>query len=166
MIDPVLRRGINRCVTESAPWPLAILGGVGTGKTCAALCLLDAVGGGCVYTTVTEFAANIMAAQSGQLWDQFTDEKMTPVKLWHQWREATLAVLDELGSRSKVSDFQYEIVKRAIDEREKVAGPLVLISNMGLPELESVYDDRIASRIAAGTVINLQGDDRRISSGF
>jgi DNA replication protein DnaC len=84
--------------------------------------------------------------------------------VWKGWRGATIAVLDELGIREKASDFQYETVKKAIDERIDNERPLILISNMSIPELARCYDDRIASRVGSGTVLVMNGD-RRLSAG-
>lgn len=83
-----------------------------------------------------------------------------PEKLWAKLARAHLVVVDELGSRDRVSDHHYECVKRIIDERQ--GQPLALASNHDIEALARLYDDRIASRIAAGTVLGLDGDDRRL----
>ena len=73
-----------------------------------------------------------------------------------------LCVIDEIGAREKVSDHQYETLKTAIDRRQ--GQPLVLISNVSPPELSRVFDDRIASRCGAGTVVEVIGPDQRLAS--
>ena len=62
-----------------------------------------------------------------------------------------MTVLDELGTRQQVSDFQYEVTKKAIDTRE--GRPAIVISNLSLTALAKVYDDRIAARLSEGTVV-------------
>lgn len=141
------------CAVVTGEWPITMLGPVGTGKTCAALCLLDLVGTR-RYTTVQTMCDELIAAQRD-------DADRGPTDWWHRWSRAKCCVLDELGTRDKVSEFQYECVKRAIDSRE--GAPLICISNATIGELANLYDDRIASRLAGGTVIHFTGDDRRIA---
>lgn len=81
---------------------------------------------------------------------------------WHDWREARCVLVDEIGTRKTVTDHQYETLKRLIDERERVGGPAVFVSNVGLEDLGRLYDDRIASRLAAGTMVVFGGEDRRV----
>ena len=57
-----------------------------------------------------------------------------------------------------VSDHHYETIKRCIDDRH--GKPLVCISNLNMKELAGVYDDRVASRISAGTIVVTEGDRR------
>jgi DNA replication protein DnaC len=156
-----LRKAINRVVTAREPWPLFVYGPAGTGKTLAALCLCDAVGGGCIYTTAAELAASAIAASKGELFDPYTGQRITTERFWCEWREAKLVVLDELGTQRKGSDWHYDCVKRGIDGRE--GKPLFIISNVGPEAIEAAYDDRIASRCCAGNVFEVVGPDRRLS---
>lgn len=149
---------MTACAENGAGWPLVLIGDVGSGKTCAALCLLDRCGNR-RYRTVAEVCEELIEIQAGRR--EHGQQQDTVVRWWTRWREAGLTVLDELGSRDRVSDFQYETVKRAIDERRD--GPAIFISNLSLDRLEKVYDDRVASRLAAGTVIQFAGADRRIT---
>ncbi len=80
---------------------------------------------------------------------------------WKEWTEARLTVLDELGSREKVGDFVYNTTKQLIDVR--AGKPLIVISNLDLNALGVLYDDRITSRLAAGTVVRVEGEDRRVN---
>ena len=80
---------------------------------------------------------------------------------WKELTKSNLVVLDELGTRANVSDHHAETVKRVLDIRE--GKPLVVITNLRASELDSVYGDRIASRAAAGTIIDWSGyPDRRL----
>src|SRR5437868_6300640 len=45
LIDKDLRATINRLINGNEPWPLFLHGPAGTGKTAAALCLMDFAGG-------------------------------------------------------------------------------------------------------------------------
>ncbi len=146
MIDSV-------CAGEST-WPLTILGGVGVGKTCAALCLLDQCKGGRRYFTTMGLVSRLNGYRresAGSLESVF----------WDEWRKAMLVVLDEIGAREQVSDSHYESVKLAIDYRNEE--PAIYISNLTIAELTALYDDRIASRLQAGTVLDMFGwPDRRV----
>jgi DNA replication protein DnaC len=150
-------------VAGEAPWPFFCHGPAGTGKTCAALCLLDHLAGGGEYHTAASLAELLAQAQQGRLtwYREGYGGTVWPEKVWEGVRRECLVVLDELGAREKVSDHQYECVKRLLDERQ--GRPLVALSNLDLQALARVYDDRIASRLAAGTVLRLEGEDRRLA---
>lgn len=164
-IDPALRQTIRQLVQGEERWPLFLFGAVGTGKTCAALALLDHAdcyeggrSGKGKYLTATELAELVIEAQQGRLYDG--DYPAGVQTVWRGLSTAPLVVLDELGARERVSDHAYGVVKRLIDLREGL--PLVAISNLDLGTLAQRYDDRIASRLAAGTVCRLEGEDRRL----
>ncbi len=159
-IDSALREAIRALVAGQSRWPLFLHGPVGTGKTCAALCLLDYSEGD--YFTVTSLCATVIQSQQGRL--EWTNEArggtIWPEQFWRGVSRAPLIVLDELGCRERPSDAHYDAVKQCVDER--MGKPFVAISNHGPAALAKLYDDRIASRLACGTVIGLRGADRRI----
>jgi chromosomal replication initiation ATPase DnaA len=143
-----------------SPWPLFIHGPAGTGKTCAGLSLLDHAGG--EYFTAASLCEKVIDAQQGRLAWSHEGRSGT---LWSEmfWRKVgsePLVVLDVLGCRDNVTDHGYETIKRLLDERQGM--PLIAISNHPLEMLANIYDDRIASRLAAGTVVELAGSDRRL----
>jgi hypothetical protein len=160
-IPPPLRAAIRALVGGKSPWPLLLHGPAGTGKTCAALALLDHGGG--EYFTAWGLAEAAIQSQQGRMrrcdgaGDGYT---VYPDEFWRQVGEEPLVVLDELGCRERVSDHHYECVRRLLDER--IGLPLVAISNLPLSRLAQVYDDRVASRLGAGTVVGLGGEDRRL----
>ncbi len=160
-IDPALRQTLRRLVTGEARWPLFLHGEVGTGKTCAALALLDHADcfsggqpGEGEYLTASELAERVIEAQQGRL-------TQSVQAMWRRLANAPLVVLDELGARERVSDHHYECIRRLLDLRDGL--PLIGVSNLDLEMLAQRYDDRIASRLAAGTVCYLDGEDRRLS---
>ena len=128
-------------------WPLLITGEAGAGKTRAALCFADSVHSASYHTS--ERVADLIMR------DGFPD-------LSADIDHPTLVILDEVGERSKASDLAYQAVKRMLDECEKYnRNVLVVISNNSPGELANIYDDRIASRLVAGTVFHLDAKDRR-----
>jgi DNA replication protein DnaC len=80
-------------------------------------------------------------------------------ELWRDWEKAKLIVLDDLGTREKPTDHQYEVLLRSIDLRENK--PTVFISNLSIAGLDECYDDRISSRLRGGTVVTVTGDQRK-----
>lgn len=150
-----VRELIRSATAGNQPWPLLFAGDVGSGKTCAALCMIDRFGGW--YITLGDLLSMLIEAQNDRLtWS--SGHKRTVRDIWAAWEQANLVILDEIGARNQVSDHHYENLKRAIDLRE--GGPAVFVSNLDLGGLASVYDDRIASRLAAGTEVRFVGDRR------
>ena len=146
---------INEVIRGNQPWPILLDGPAGCGKTCAALCVLDWGSG--FYVTAADLCSFLIEAQQGRAtWS--SGYARTPHEIWKDWGGAECVVLDEIGSRDKVSDHHYETIKRAIDLRENM--PAVYVSNLSMEDLAKVYDDRIASRLASGTRIEMTGDRR------
>lgn len=154
-----MRNKIKPVVLGEAPWPLVLLGPAGVGKSCAALALLDVSGG--FYYTAYDLGLEVASAQHGRLMDRGDEPRpISQERLWKYFADAALIVLDELGSTAKVSSHHYECVKKLLDLRE--GKPLVVISNLGFESLGEIYDERITSRLGGGTVIKIQGEDRRL----
>lgn len=146
---------INQVCRGERPWPLVLTGETGSGKTCAALLIVDFYGG--LYYTVTDWVRRVRDAELGRL----TTEAGYPLSAkesWDDWINAPVCVLDELGVRNEVSDHRYETVKRSIDLRENK--PLVVVSNLAIPTIGKLYDERIASRLQFGTEIVFDTDRR------
>jgi len=155
-IPAEIRAAVRACADGKAPWPLFINGGVGTGKTYAAVMAWKYFGGW--IGTLTDWCSLLTAAKREQLhwtggarcWEQ---------DLWEHWRNVELVVVDELGLRSP-TDAAYDTLAEMLNKR--AARPAIWISNHDAAGLLNVYDDRIVSRLEAGTVVKLSGPDRRI----
>jgi DNA replication protein DnaC len=154
-------KNLTDCIHGVRPWPVLMVGPAGTGKTCAALCLMDYVRDGRVYRTTEAACGEIIKAQKGDLYAG--DYPVSETGWWDRWRKAGIVCLDEIGTREKASDFHYSVVKRAIDDRLNL--PAIFISNLSLEQIRLVYDERISSRLGAGTVIHVGGKDRRLAGG-
>ncbi len=172
LLDPDVRKVLRELAFGRRRWPAFFYGPAGTGKTCAALTLLDYAAGKCRYDTLGDIERTlidfmrivevngtperaIFVPGFGNLWTETT--------WWRCWRDLDLVVVDEIGARKCVSDHQYLTLKRAIDGRE--GKPAVFISNLTPRRIAELYDDRIASRLGGGTVIPFVGNDRRLASG-
>lgn len=163
------------------PWPLFVGGPVGTGKTLAGLCLVDraqslrmtAAGRFVVdpingwYCTAEELCRDLIAASDRRLLIRLSngeDRIVDPQEIWDRIERAAVMVLDEIGARPNVSDFHYEVVKRVLDIRTD--RPAVCLANdrpdkPAAAVIAQLYDDRVYSRMMCGTVMTLEGDDRR-----
>jgi len=120
-----------------------VTGRTGTGKTCAALALMDRVPCS-VYVTAERLADDAYARGA---------------TIWAVAREALLVVVDEVAARGQESDRAYLAIKAMADLRE--SRPVIWISNQGHEGIRHVYDDRVFSRLCSGTVVELIGEDRR-----
>ncbi len=145
-----------------APWPLFQWGPSGVGKSCLALCMLDHTTPQTHYWTVEKLCEHLIACGAGSV----DTGGLHPVgvsrrEYWKELAGSRLVVLDELGERASVSDHHIKTVKRLLDSRE--GKPLIVISNLRASGLEEVYDDRTASRVASGTIMDWSGfPDRRL----
>lgn len=154
MVPDRIAEAIRDLAKHGTPWPIVLVGRTGGGKTCAALCAIDHFGGW--YTELADFSELILRSRHGDLRAD-GGYQYTEADVWRQWTEANLAVIDEIGLRTP-TDNQFETLKRMLDRREHA--PLIVISNFRLPDLARVYDDRIVSRLACGTVIETTTDRR------
>ena len=160
-VRPKTRKLVSQAITranlDNERWPLFLHGGTGSGKTCIGLCLLDLYGGW--YVELADLLSLITSVREGRYWFEcINGSKAYEQELWNWWGRCSLTVLDELGVRERASDFAYEAVKRCLDRRENK--PAVFISNLGPKKLAALYDDRIASRLCCGEVIEITGDRR------
>lgn len=150
-------------VAGKAPWPLFLFGPAGSGKTCAALCLAD----WCEYAsyrTVEDLVDDQVKGQRPYIRSTLFDFALEVDGERPSKDRTSLAILDELGERTNVSDLQHISLKRFADyqelENNRVA---IYISNLKPSELARLHDDRICSRVLCGTRFELKGKDRRIS---
>ncbi len=161
-IPSSLRNGIAKVTSAESPWPLTLTGSVGTGKTCAALVLCDHVPDSRFYT-VKELCDQVTACDRGEAsWKGDGQTGVLTTRMfWEQIWRCPLVCLDELGLRDRVSGFVYDQLFHILDRR---IGPTVVVSNLSLEDLGHVYDERIVSRLSAGTVLDITGPDRRLEA--
>ena len=150
LVDAGLMALFRKLVSGQEPWPLFLHGPSGGGKTLASLCLCD-IADTATYATVEELADLTMRGE--------------PAAVDHRWQAIAtkrLAVLDELGCRSRIPDLHYSVTKKFADERELRAGRVsIFISNVKPKIIQDLYDDRIAGRVLCGTRFELDAKNRR-----
>jgi hypothetical protein len=161
-ISPSLRAALKEAITAQR-WPILMFGPPGTGKTCAAACVYRIWRWCAVWHECSELLADVMACRasgSGSIWQsgRVSPYEETEVSIKRKFAEASLCVLNDLGLREP-TEAQYEVLVSLFDSR--LAKPLIITSNLGPAELEEIFDARLVSRIARGTVINVTGPDRR-----
>lgn len=160
-IDQRLRAAMISLFEGKRAWPLFLHGEPGSGKSCAGLAVVDWCGHG-IYVNMKHLCEGLIDAQQGRV--AFEMSGVTENLLWGDWAAANLCVLDEVGLREKASDHHYETLLKALDSRIDAGRPLIVISNVDHVEIAKLYDDRIGSRIASGTVVQVSGD-RRLNRG-
>lgn len=147
-VEPGLMQTFLRLARGEERWPLYLYGPTGRGKTLAGLCFTDRVRPSAYCTT----------------WELSDMVFQRDAYIWRTTREVKLLVLDELGTRTNITDPHYEAVKRCLDDRELHANRVAIyISNLAPPQLAALYDDRIASRACCGVPYEVQGPDLRRS---
>lgn len=160
-VDPDLRKTIRGLCEGAIPWPLYLHGEAGSGKSCASMCLVDAAGAG-IYVSLPDLCRAVADAQFGRtaFLEYGAQRSRSEGELWSDWARANVCVLDEIGSKQAVKDHEFGVLRKALDLRIDAQKPLVVISNLDLPAIAATYDDRIASRLASGTIAETQGDRR------
>lgn len=147
------RSAIRSCCQGDSPWPLILLGNVGSGKTCAALSVTDWTYGPRMFFTEEGLQDALSSAMAGTLFEERpmrqTDRKLSTDDLWAKWRDCAIAVLDDFGQRraTRASD---DLLYNAINYREHL--PLIITSNLKWAEIEQRFDERIIRRLACGTI--------------
>lgn len=137
-----------------APWPLLLFGAPGTGKTTCGLAACDYVFP--LYWQTSELIVH----------QRMIDAKLRQA-LYHQddpWPaigEADFAVLDEIGLRGPDQAFEYSVLMRFLEERNKRNRVAIYITNIHPNELAEAFDERIADRLTCGTLLELKGESKR-----
>lgn len=161
-----LSDAFRACRTAKAPWPLMVHGSVGSGKSRFAMLCHDWYGG-----AFFDFAALVgeygslrrgtLTADGSNMILEGGDWTVREAYWVEALKRPRIFILDDIGRRSD-SDAATarELLSRLLDARENQ--PSLLISNLNPQQIERLYDDRIASRMCAGTVVKVEGQDRRI----
>ena len=72
-----------------------------------------------------------------------------------------ICIFDDVGAQ-KISEYVIEAWYDIIDRRYRNNYPTIFTSNFSLKEISICMTDRIASRLASGTIFELPGKDRRL----
>lgn len=163
-VPPLLLDEVRNCKR----WPIYLWGKTGVGKTFAAAVIYSAWKSTAYWASMTELCDTLRGFNSQSLQVIETGsgpQEMSFTGYWKKLSTVGLVVIDEIGTRS-ATDHRYDALLRLLDERR--GKPLILTGNISpnsserdATHLGTVYDDRIFSRIIAGTLIHMTGHDRR-----
>ena len=142
--DPRIMRAAKKYVDNFAQFKeqgkgLLLYGGVGTGKTFAAACIVNALidtGKPCLMTNFSRVL--------NTLWD--IEEKQAYIDSLNKF---DLLVLDDLGTERR-SEYAQENVFNVIDARYRAKLPLIITTNLSIEEIkkpDSVGNSRIYDRV-------------------
>lgn len=163
-VDPRVRERIVEAIAEGA-WPLLLCGSIGAGKTSAAALIYGCwVDQRVKWWRAVEFVRVIQTCrrEGGVLLPGCAYES-SEGSIWRvRIGGPDLLVFDDIGLRNP-TQAQYEMIYEVIDRRYAARKPLVVSTNHTVAELAEVFDERIASRLKAGTVIEFNTHDRRPS---
>lgn len=177
-MSPEVRTIFRDLLTGVAPWPLYLFGPAGTGKTSAAMVLLDHCGPVPRDDLEADTPARLRNWLAG-----YADVRALPgLKLdcdrgrlhwagggpasWDKLLAAAgrvpLFVLDEIAVGGEHGDFRLDTLLEVVDVRAgDPVRPFVVTGNARPADLPRLYDDRVADRVLAGTVLKVDGASRR-----
>lgn len=159
-VPPRIAEAFRGCRKGELPWPLLLSGTVGLGKTRACLCFHDRFGGR--YDELATYADEFACVRRGEFRDlRWIHEPKVFERDWIKMMRAhRLLIVDDIGRRARESDHVLDTLIRLLNCCEG-GHPLVLATNLSPDEIAVNYDDRIASRMASGTVVNIESVDQR-----
>ncbi len=154
--DPAVAEGVEPFFRRQK-WAVFLTGCVGTRKSSIAAAVLR------------HWRAMALPSNHGYAWGEFVpmhklaaaarDFANGPVKL-DAWTNAAILVLDDIGAVRSTPHI-VETVLHLVLHRYDRDLPLIATSNLSLPELAQVLDERAASRLQEGVVLDLGTKDRR-----
>lgn len=156
-----------RKVAKARQWPLYLWGQPGTGKTCAAAWLASRFGAQMDRPPNILFRSFLRICQlagdcrrRGQAEEDWSGTWITWTRgsLWQRIRAADLLVLDDIGPVEDAG-LRREVMHEVLDLR--LGRPTLLTGNVLPEDLSALFDDRVASRLTAGHMLEVAGVDRR-----
>lgn len=154
LMTPKMQSALSQAMTFQSEWPWYIHGAAGRGKTFAAawIYLRWPAGGLCAPTWFD--AGTIIRALTAARADGGGGRITNTVQ------DAGLIVVDDLGTRDPTGP-QLDALKALIDARG--SRPMIVTGNLSPEEMAVKLDERIASRLCAGIVIEVKGEDKRMT---
>ncbi len=151
---------VNEFAARSGILWLAFLGKTGTGKThlaCAAAREIYIRSAGKITTRYYKHIRLIREIRS-----TYDDKRRTEKEVVAEIDSAKLLVLDEVGLKSSMSEWERATLDDIIDHRSEHRKRLIVTSNLPPREFFALLGSRVESRFAEiGRVIAMGGDDYR-----
>lgn len=149
-VQTKLQDAINSALNESL-WPWYVYGEAGRGKTCAVACVYRHWPKGFLYWwdcgEITRRLAMMRKEGDG---DEILKRSVN---------DCDLIVIDDIGTRAP-TDPQLDALRDIIAWRRDK--PLIVTGNLKPSDLRQVVDDRVASRLCEGVLIEVVGTDKRL----
>jgi len=146
-----LMNRLTKLSEEQSEWPLYIYGKPGTGKTCIAALIYGAYRRRPIWRRADELLIEIGTSR--------TDGYAALKEKLHR---SPCVFMDDLGVRQPTE----AMTQAMFDLMElRARKPLIIISNHTPGALSKIYDERIVSRITAGTTLEIGGRDQRVGKG-
>ena len=148
-------------------WPVFLWGAQGRGKSVASRILMQAYTGKAYATDYSLWVGgepykNRLVTCSEAI-KNYMDELISGRTAFRKsWCNSPLVVLDDLATRV-LTDAQLDALLQIINVRD--GKPLVVTCNLKLEEVrDALKDARIPSRLSAGYVVEVTGNDRRLAT--
>lgn len=148
---------------EAKAWPVYLFGGPGRGKSCAAACAFASWPGSAVWLSLSLLCDELnrfMTQPHITVYSNGVAVELSKSGYWRRLQTSQLVVVDEIGTR-EATGHRFETLLTLLELRR--CQPLIMTGNLSLNGLEQAYDERISSRICAGTIIEFTGEDRRLN---
>ena len=140
-----------RKVRDNHAWPLYIHGPPGVGKTCIAALMYSRCTGSALWlradTTLKEMG--FATPEQSQAWRKSI-------------KQTTCIFLDDLGVQAPNPQMLVALFDLLEDRKGR---PLVITGNHSMQSLSQIYEARIVSRLSAGSILWIDGGDRRKGQG-
>lgn len=134
---------------------LFIHGSVGSGKTHLACAIVR------LFFLTRRYAHFLRAAELYSCLRDCYSRNESEAGLLEKFVAYPLLVLDDIGAGS-LSDYERRITLEILDRRLNSLKPTVVTSNWDLQFISDKLDDRIASRMAGLSILELSGGDKRL----
>ena len=152
---------VIRLLTEATRYPIYLWGVPGCGKTSiAGLIYMGACGRPLWINAVEGLRAVATSCAEPQPLCGFGSVPLREAEHWAELDARSLVVLDDIALRDRASDAQFEVMQKFLTVRQGL--PTIITGNLSIGKVATVYDDRVASRLAAGTCIEITGADMRL----
>ena len=92
----------------------------------------------------------------------FDSKDITEQDVIKKYTSYTILVVDDIGAE-KSSDYTQAVIYSILNRRYESMVPTIITTNLSSGDITGSYGSRILSRIASGTVITLDGKDRRLN---
>lgn len=159
-VSPELRKVFRGLVEGQLKWPLYLWGPPGSGKSCAALSLVEHVKGA-RFWRMSDFDSFVQRVKQGVEERPYPETgKISETGWWNYFAHLRLVALDDVGSQEVSTESQEDTLFLALENRDG-GWPFIITSNRSPKEVETAYSQRIHSRMCSGTIHMLEGRDRR-----